>query len=476
MSDNSPRLDLPYIQPAQAQKHVTHNEALRLLDALVQLTVVAFGAVTPPSLPVEGEIYALGPGANDAWSGRDGDLAMYVDGAWQFHTPQPGWAAVLAGTTEMRIWDGGDWSGLGADSFDNLTGVGINTTADGTNRLAVSSPATLLSHEGDDHRLKVNKATAGDTASLLFQDGWSGRAEIGLAGDDDLHVKVSADGSAWTEALVINAVTGAASFPAGIAGVAGSLSTNRTYYVRGDGYDGNDGLADTAAGAFRTVQHAVDIAAGLYCGPYTVTIRIGPGTFDEGTRLLVPGNGNLRLVLEGAGYDATTISGSAYGIQITGPCEVTLRNLSVSGASVALWARYGARVFLRGTIQIGTGSARMICADNGAYIEVLNCTLLIGATGSAYFLYATAGGYIYLGTGVTVATTAPVSFTATAFANLSATAQVNASQVVWDESAGAISGLRFNANSNGVINTAGGGASYIPGTTAGITATGGQYV
>ncbi len=35
MSDNSPRLDLPDIQAAQAQKHVTHNEALRVLDVLV---------------------------------------------------------------------------------------------------------------------------------------------------------------------------------------------------------------------------------------------------------------------------------------------------------------------------------------------------------------------------------------------------------------------------------------------------------
>ena len=49
MPDTSPNLVLPYLMPSQAQKHVTHNEALQLLDAVVQLTVEAFGATTPPA-------------------------------------------------------------------------------------------------------------------------------------------------------------------------------------------------------------------------------------------------------------------------------------------------------------------------------------------------------------------------------------------------------------------------------------------
>ena len=70
MSDNSPRLDLPFILPSQAQKHVTHNEALRLLDALVQLAVEGFGAVTPPAQPAQGEVWAIGAGAGGAWGGK----------------------------------------------------------------------------------------------------------------------------------------------------------------------------------------------------------------------------------------------------------------------------------------------------------------------------------------------------------------------------------------------------------------------
>jgi hypothetical protein len=43
---------------------------------------------------------------------------------------------------------------------------------------------------------------------MLFQTGWSGRAEIGLIGDDKLRAKVSADGSAWKDVVVIDETTG----------------------------------------------------------------------------------------------------------------------------------------------------------------------------------------------------------------------------------------------------------------------------
>ncbi len=99
----------------------------------------------------------------------------------------------------------------------NLDGVGIGTGSDSVNRLAVAADASLFSHAGAGHQVKLNKATAGDTASLLYQSGWSGRAEIGLAGNDDLSVKVSADGSAWVTALAIDGASGALGLTPGTA-------------------------------------------------------------------------------------------------------------------------------------------------------------------------------------------------------------------------------------------------------------------
>lgn len=69
MPDTSARLGLPYLMPAQAQKHVTHNEALVRLDLLTQLVLEARGAETPPASPADGEIHALGAAPVEAWAG-----------------------------------------------------------------------------------------------------------------------------------------------------------------------------------------------------------------------------------------------------------------------------------------------------------------------------------------------------------------------------------------------------------------------
>ncbi len=207
MSDTSSILSLPYLQPSQAQKHVTHNEALTQLDVLVQLVVESVDALVPPAVPVEGETHALGFGASGAWAGHDEEIASFADGAWHFVALKEGWRAWAKDRQEVLSWSAGAWVQTGGQP-QNLDGVGIKTTSDSTNRLAIQSPATLLSHEGAGHQLKVNKATLADTASLLFQTGFSGRAEMGLTGNDDFSVKVSPDGTAWTDAFTVDAATG----------------------------------------------------------------------------------------------------------------------------------------------------------------------------------------------------------------------------------------------------------------------------
>jgi hypothetical protein len=97
---------------------------------------------------------------------------------------------------------------------DNLIQVGINAAASATNRLTVASDASLFTAQSDDHRMTINKAGTSDTASLVFQSGWSGRAEMGLAGDDGFSIKVSADGSVWHEALSIDPSNGLVRLPA----------------------------------------------------------------------------------------------------------------------------------------------------------------------------------------------------------------------------------------------------------------------
>jgi len=215
MSDRSPILSLPYIQPSQAQKHVTHNEALQQLDAIVQLAVISADLSTPPATPDDGDRYIVAPGSIGEWADQDNDVAVWVNNTWMFHTPNAGWRADIETTGGTLRFDGALWVNPSPGPIQNAPFAGINATADEANRLSVSSEATLLNHAGDGHQLKLNKAAAGDTASLLFQTGFSGRAEMGTAGNDDFAIKVSGDGSSFKTAMVTDAASGSVQFPQG---------------------------------------------------------------------------------------------------------------------------------------------------------------------------------------------------------------------------------------------------------------------
>ena len=207
MSDLSPNLKLPLIAPSQAMKHVTHNEALARLDAVTQLSVEALDATVPPAAPQEGECYGIGTGAQDAWTGQDGAVAVFSNGGWLFVIPQPGWRAWDVQNGALRVFTAGQWLSIDP-TYNNLAGVGINASYDAVNRLALASEASLFNHEGNGHQIKVNKAASTDTASLLYQTNFTGHAEMGLNGSNDWSLKTSADGAAWVEALVVDAATG----------------------------------------------------------------------------------------------------------------------------------------------------------------------------------------------------------------------------------------------------------------------------
>lgn len=203
MSDQTTNLALPYILPSQAQKHVTHNEALQRLDALVQMVVTAERAA-PPEASDEGQCFLVAEEASGDWTGKEGRLAFRQDGAWIYLEPRIGWQAFFLDSEQISCFDGSAWRPVSLTMDGSLAMLGINAAPDEVSRLALASDASLFSHAGQGHQIKVNKAAVADTASLLFQTAWSGRAEMGLAGNDEFAIKVSSDGDAWTTALAIS--------------------------------------------------------------------------------------------------------------------------------------------------------------------------------------------------------------------------------------------------------------------------------
>jgi hypothetical protein len=96
------------------------------------------------------------------------------------------------------------------DIVGGVAAIGVGgATGDTTNRISSNSPAVLFNHAGTTSQVKINKAATGDTASHLFQVGFSGRAEFGLIGSNDFQMKTSPDGSAFTTGLSILATDAA---------------------------------------------------------------------------------------------------------------------------------------------------------------------------------------------------------------------------------------------------------------------------
>lgn len=209
--DTTPRLNLPYLAAQQAQKHVTLNEALGALDAIIGLALESRTTSVQPASPINGDAYLVPSGASgDAWAGLDADtLIVFRDGAWTIQVAPAGLIAwVRDEQVSLQMTEAG-WAPLAArpSGTGRVEAIGIAMEPDDSRPLSMSGASALLTAQtaaegGDgDIRLTLNREMTGGNASVVFQSGYSGRAEIGLTGSDALSFRTSADGSSFDTRL-----------------------------------------------------------------------------------------------------------------------------------------------------------------------------------------------------------------------------------------------------------------------------------
>ncbi len=109
MDENTGRLALPMLEPGQAQKEATHNEALVRLDLAVQATVVAVGMDDPPADPADGACWIVGDAPSGDWVGRPRALAGWTAAGWRFVAPLDGMAVWSVADGATVRFDGDDW-------------------------------------------------------------------------------------------------------------------------------------------------------------------------------------------------------------------------------------------------------------------------------------------------------------------------------------------------------------------------------
>lgn len=347
MSDNaSARLGLPYLAAGQLQKHVTLNEALTRLDVLTQTAVVSCTTTAQPVAPVDGALYILPTGATGAdWSAHAAGALMRAEaGGWLAIDAPDGLLVVVLDSHQLLVRRAGDWTPLSTETVEpatalqNLTRLGINTEADATNVIAARLNKALWTALGTesggdgDLRFTFNKQGTSDVLSLLFQSGWGGRAELGLVGDDDLRLKVSADGGSWRDAFTVDRSTGRLWFAQGAARRETTVLTTggewtppvwarwiEAVCIGGGGGGGAGAFGAAGTGRFGGGGGgAGGVVSGLWpvnglSGALTVVVGAGGVSGAAGANSTVAAGGNPLLTGEGGKGGATGTASSGVG-------------------------------------------------------------------------------------------------------------------------------------------------------------------
>lgn len=261
---------------------------------------------------------------------------------------------------------------------------------------------------------------------------------------------------------------------AAVTAVREKLTADRTYYVRTDGSDSNNGLTNNAGGAFLTIQKAVDVISGtLDIGTQIVTIQVGAGTYTAATTLKqCVGAGEVIIV-----GDEVTPANVLISVTGATPFRVLslmttlyrLRGmkLTATGAANLIVGDGPSKVVFR-NLDFGSCAAAQIIAQLGAVIDAEGGYTISG--GAPQHVRSVAGVFRIPDT-PTITLTGTPAFSS-AFASSERTGVIICLGATFSGSA---TGPRYSATLNGVIAVGGAGATYFPGNAAGSVATGGQY-
>ena len=254
------------------------------------------------------------------------------------------------------------------------------------------------------------------------------------------------------------------------------LSANRTYYVRSDGNDSNNGLADAPGGAFLTAQKAADVVYGtLDLGGFDVDIQVRDGTFG---RFVVPfpqvGKGAITL-RGNAGAPANVTLTAALATTVSGVIDVqnyaalAVRDITLTGtgSGQCLFAGLGGNInFTNVRFGTFTGGGHMLASQGGQITATGNYSI-VGGTGLHW--WANDRGSIRVQSRTVTITGTPAFSGAFVLADYAGIATVNGNTYV-----GGATGIRFNAANNGVV-VAFGGLTELPGSVAGNVTSGGIH-
>lgn len=250
------------------------------------------------------------------------------------------------------------------------------------------------------------------------------------------------------------------------------LAAARTYYVRIDGSNSNTGLADTAGGAFLTIQKAIDTAAALDLGLHNVTVNVAAGEYTGAVTLKPFVTGGGKITISGAGATTIISTTSAHAVSTAVNAKgYILSNMKIqtTTAGNCIYAINFSEISVGAGLEFGSCAGYHVRAEALSSISFSSAYTISG--GAQIHYNATSFGNISAQQSATVTLTGTPAFSVN-FAYTDNLGLLVVANITWSGSA---TGARYFAGTNSVIQTFGSGASYLPGNSAGSTSTGGQY-
>lgn len=250
------------------------------------------------------------------------------------------------------------------------------------------------------------------------------------------------------------------------------LTAARTYYVRTDGSDSNTGLANTSGGAFLTIQKGIDTLCSLDLGLYDCTIQIADGTYTSGFTLKqIVSGGGLALVVGNTTTPAnvlvSTTSANCIGGSDTGKWRVSGLKLQTTTTGYGVTVSGKATNLDLRNMAYGACANGHVVAASGAFIR-FNAAWSISGSSPVHLLATDGSTIIAVGQTCTLTGTPALS----TFASCSALSLMNLTSNTFSGSA---TGTRYALSTLSLINTSGGGATYLPGNSSGTNDGTGVY-
>jgi hypothetical protein len=210
MADYTTNLGALFVSQSQSQKEVVINEAFLKFDALLNRGAISKAIATPPTSPVDGDLYIVAASATGAWAGKSNQIAIYNSSKnWFFITPNEGLTIWVNNEDKLYTFNGTNWvesvvatggSGGGSATISDGDKGDIIVSGSGTNWVIENLAVTNAKIASNIDAAKISSGNVSNT-EFDYLDGVTAAIQTQLNNKQPLSTILTNTSAAFTTSL-----------------------------------------------------------------------------------------------------------------------------------------------------------------------------------------------------------------------------------------------------------------------------------